>query len=70
MSDEEKEARERIGKLYYEANENCIKYEKIIEKQQKEIEDLKEKIKRLEYDKKFYQGVIDEIKESRRDNNE
>ena len=34
------------------------------------IEKQQEKIKRLEYDKKFYQGVIDEIKESRRDNNE
>lgn len=38
--EKEKEERERIGKLYYEANENCIKYEKMIEKE-------KEKNKRL-----------------------
>ena len=38
LSEEVKEIRERMGKLYYEANENCIKYEKIVEKQQKEIE--------------------------------
>lgn len=44
LSEEVKEIRERMGKLYYEANENCIKYEKIVEKQQKEIEELKEKI--------------------------
>ena len=28
--EKEKEERKRIGKLYYEANENCIKYEKVI----------------------------------------
>ena len=31
--EKEKEERERIGKLYYEANENCNDYEKMIEKE-------------------------------------
>lgn len=31
--EKEKGERERIGKLYYEANENCIKYEKMIKKE-------------------------------------
>lgn len=75
MSEEEKKAIEwvknnleqtiKLSQKY--GLQEAIKYQttilNLIEKQQ-------EKIKRLEYDKKFYQGVIDEIKESRRDNNE
>lgn len=75
MSDEEKKAikglewsqqQMRLGNLpdYDQGHYADIRIVlNLIEKQQ-------EKIKRLEYDKKFYQGVIDEIKESRRDNNE
>ena len=38
--EKEKEERKRIGKLYYEANENCIKYEKELEKEKEKNEKI------------------------------
>lgn len=38
--EKEKEERERIGKLYYETNENCIKYEKELEKEKEKNKEL------------------------------
>ena len=53
--EKEKEERKRIGKLYYEANENCIKYEKELEKEKEKNESLiKERATEIVYvDKNF-----------------
>ena len=53
--EKEKGERERIEKLYYEANENCIKYEKELEKEKEKNESLiKERATEIVYvDKNF-----------------
>lgn len=35
-----KKEKERLGRLYYEANENCIKYEKIVKQQKDKIREI------------------------------
>ena len=59
--EKEKEERERIGKLYYEANENCIKYEKMIKKEKEKNKTLEELLQgRLFELYKYYKDLASE----------
>ena len=59
--EKEKGERERIGKLYYEANENCIKYEKMIKKEKEKNKTLEELLQgRLFELYKYYKDLASE----------